>query len=789
LTLTDRLKTTFHIAVRSLIEQVFRSGDLNLEFTGAGRSVDAIRAHQRVQNSRPENYTPEVTVSHRIETDRFVLEIGGRIDGVYAASEDEKRETVIVEEIKTTKRQLDDFRSHDEPVHWGQLKMYAFIYATRNELKEIQTQLTYYHLDSGQTLEILRHFDILELETFFQEVVRRYLEWAEALSEWRKSRDASIGEVSFPFAEFRPGQREMAASVFRGIRSNSQLIVQAATGIGKTMAAIFPAVKAIGEGHCQKIFYLTARTTGKSAAENALSEMRQQGLKLKSLTLTAKDKVCPSGGAACTPEECAYARGYYDRLRDALKEFFCCDGFDRQAIEGIASKHRICPFEYSLELSNWVDCIICDYNYAFDPRVYLRRFFLEENSDDYTFLVDEAHNLVDRSREMFSAEIRKQTFLDLRRLVKKALPKVYKSLGRINYKLVKVRKQWDPSGDPFTEKSPPESLFPLLREFLTLAERWLARNIRTPFRDSLVDLYFAVSGFLKVAEHYDESYATCYEKLKKDLKVKLFCVDPSIQVGDALKRCRSAVFFSGTMTPARYFKKMFGCETSAQTLVLPSPFPEENFGVFISHRISTLYKDRSRTRTDVSDIMASFVGHRKGNYLLFFPSYEYMTMIYDAFTAELPAIDTIIQTPFMSEPDRDAFLKRFQAENPDTLVGFAVMGGIFGEGIDLKGERLSGVAVVGVGLPGICLERELIRQYFSEHYQAGFEYAYLYPGINRVLQAAGRVIRSESDRGVVLLVDQRFSNFRYKSLLPKHWASIKIDTGRRLASKLSAFWN
>jgi DNA excision repair protein ERCC-2 len=777
------LKRELKIAVRELIAYALRSGDLVSEFLGSSRPVDAIRAHQRIQNSRPATYQPEVSISHQVETNQLRLNISGRIDGVYT-----EPDRTIIEEIKTTARNPVYFEKNENPVHWGQVKAYAYIYGQARGLDEIITQLTYCQIDSGQIREIRRTYRIEELAVFFKEIVARYLEWAATVIDWSNRRDESIRGLEFPFADYRPGQRQMAVEAYRTIRHNSQLLVQAATGIGKTIAVLYPAIKSLAEEICQKIFYLTARTTGRIVAEKALDELRPNGLRLKSVTLTAKDKICFCPDSACNPEECEYARGHYDRINDAVKAIFAEDAFTRERIVDTARAFRVCPFEFSLELSVWADCIICDYNYVFDPRVYLRRFFKEENGD-YIFLIDEAHNLVDRSREMFSAEIFKQPVLDIRRQLKNELPHIFKSLGRINAWLVKARKKCEESSNPLAEKNLPDELIPLLRNFLFITERWLSQNIKTSFREGLLDLYFTASGFVSVADQYDESYTTCYEKIGKDLKLKLFCVDPSIHLEKVMGRCLAAILFSATMTPMDYFKQILGCDQSADHLLLHSPFPGENLGLFISDHISTYYRQRDQTVSQVSQTISTLIDQKKGNYLLYFPSYAYMLKVYHAFTADNPHMETILQTAGMTEPQREAFLERFSQDNLQSLVGFAVMGGIFGEGIDLVGDRLLGVVVVGVGLPAICLERELIKEYFNNALGAGFEYAYTYPGINRVLQAAGRVIRTEKDRGVVLLIDQRYARFQYKSLLREEWDPVWAHDTRQLTDALQKFWN
>jgi len=767
--------------VRELVEFVLRSGDLESEFAGASRAVDAIRIHQRIQFSRPAAYQPEVGVAHEIETTEFCLNISGRIDGVF-----ENGPVPIIDEIKTTRRRPEDCIHDENPLHWGQAKVYAFLYARKRSIDEVDVQLTYARLDTSDIREIRRRFAVAELEIFFKDLVESYLEWAALITDWHRRRDESIHAMAFPFDRYRPGQQEMLDAVFQTIQEGARIFIQAATGIGKTMAVLFPAVRTIAAHVCSKVFYLTARTTGRLAAQKAVDELRSRGLGLKSLTLTAKDKICFNPDRACSAEECEFAKGHYDRLPGARRAAFQADAWTREAVSDLALRHCVCPFEFSLDLSLWADLVICDYNYAFDPKAFLRRFFLEENGD-YTFLVDEAHNLVDRSREMFSAELRKQSFLELRRAVKDALPAVHRRLGKINSWMLDARKRCEEAGAPVAERHAPDDLYPLLRDFMASSEKWLEKNLKSAFREALLEQYFEVGGFLRVAEQFDADYAVCYEAPPKDLRMKLFCIDPSRQIGDALNRCRSAVFFSATLTPLDYFKTMLGC-TSAESLILPSPFPPENLGIFIADRLSTYYRHRDRTRSEVARILQGLVRPRTGNYLLFFPSYQYMRMVLDVFRSAAADVDVIVQEPGMNEGQREAFLARFDADNSRTLVGFAVMGGIFGEGIDLVGARLSAAAVVGVGLPAVCLERELIREYFADRLEQGFEYAYMYPGINRVLQAAGRVIRSETDRGVVLLVDQRYGSDHYRELLPGAWRPVRVRDPDQFAAELRRFW-
>ena len=783
------MKKHLRVPVRELVALTLRSGDLVLDSWGASRPLDGIRAHQKIQKSRPEEYESEVTVSQLLETEHYKLEVSGRIDGVY-----QYPDRVIIDEIKTTTRNLETLAQSENRQHWGQAKVYAYIYAVREKLDSIEVQLTYYQIDTGQIRELSKIFTQAQLEIFFSELVTRYLQWAEALEAWRRTRDESIRSLVFPFPSYRPGQRKIAVEAYRTTKEGGQITVQAPTGIGKTMAVVFSALKACGEGATDRLFYLTARTTGRTIAQETLDTLRAGGLKLRSVTLTAKDKICFNPEKSCNGDECEFARGYYDRIDFAVEDAFhrAGDGLDREAIETQARKHRVCPFELSLDLSLGADCIIGDYNYAFDPTVYLRRFFDEENGNNL-FLVDEAHNLVDRAREMFSAELRKRQFLELRRFAKKTQPQIYKAAGKVNSWFLKARKRTGDDGAPWSEAEPPEGLAAPLAGFIRAAEIYLVAH-RQPgsgkaqaFRDKLIELYFDAARFARVAEQFDDSYSTCYEPADKDLRVKLFCMDPSTQMGQALERCKTAVFFSATMTPSGYFRRIFGCKESAKELILPSPFPSENFRVLVTDTISTLYRQRNKTKHEVEQAIARFVKQKKGNYLLFFPSYEYMGMIYSLFEPEGNGVEILVQSPAMSEEERDRFVEKFKAENQHTLVGFAVMGGLFGEGIDLVGDRLTGAAIVGVGLPGISPERELIRKYF-DRWRAGFEYAYLFPGINRVLQAAGRVIRSETDRGAVLLIDERFSRARYRSLFPPEWAPKRLKNNEELREALADFW-
>ncbi|MCP4217364.1 MAG: ATP-dependent DNA helicase [bacterium] len=781
------MKRQVSISVRSLVEHSLRSGDLVLEFSGVGRAMDGIRAHRKIQEQRPPEYDSEVTLSHHVENADFTADINGRADGVYTFPD-----RVVIDEIKTTSRDLDYYRESPDPLHWGQVKVYAYIYALQNKLETIGTQLTYYQLDEEETLELHDSHTFEELDVFFRELLDNYIKWAETLDAWYCLRDESIEPLKFPFGTYRPGQRKMALDTYYAIEGEKQLLVEAPTGIGKTMATVFPAVKTVGKGMIKKFFYLTAKTTGRMVAQKALDDLRAKGLRFKGLTLTAKDKVCFRPESSCNGEECEYARGFYDRINEAVETAFETDALTREALEEMAEKFTVCPFEFSLEMSLWVDCIICDYNYAFDPRVYLRRFFGEENLEkDYAFLVDEANNLIDRSREMFSAHLWKNSFLQLRKVVKKKVSGMFGAFGKVNTRLLEMKKECEAAGEPLARESCPDRLSTPLRAFIRVTERWLVRNEKTAFRQDLLSLYFEVNWFLKVMEIFDSRYRACMEMVDGKFRLKLYCVDPSLNLAEAFLRCKSAVFFSATLSPFEYFRNVLGCAPEAAELKLPSPFPPENLCVLVADRVSTLYRYRERTKGTVAGFIGRLVAE-PGNYLIFFPSYKYLEDVHEFFSILKPDVESLIQAPGMSEREREEFLKEFSADNREdgrTLVGFAVMGGIFGEGIDLVGDRLTGAVIVGVGLPGICMERDLIKEYYADLKGVGFEYAYLYPGMNRVLQAAGRVIRTPEDKGVVLLVGSRFSTPQYRSLIPSHWWAWGVRDEEELIYRLKQFRN
>jgi len=775
------------ISVRFLVEFVLRAGSLTGGFASRSRAQDGTKGHIRLQKSRPDDYEAEVPVSYQISRDGLDIDISGRMDGFTRV--DDKP---LIEEIKTITGKFDPSRP-DNLLHWAQAKIYAAIITQQQELPQADIKLTYVRLDPWEVHEDVRTFSQNDLATFFDDLLVKFLKWNRPYYDWAEKRNATISTLNFPFDEYRKGQRRLAVAAYRTIESKCHLYAQAPTGIGKTISVLFPAIKALKEGHAEKIFYLTAKTIGRTVVEKALNDMRQGGLSIKSVTLTARDKICfnPQGLTTCDPDQCEYAIGYFDRINDAVTETFTHhQAMTRDCIENQAQKYKLCPFEFSLDLSLTADIIICDYNYVFDPRAYLRRFFLD-HSGQYIFLIDEAHNLVDRAREMFSASLSKNMFLDLRRHIKPYAPALAKRLGAVNSSLLAYRKYCEEEKNG-TWVSPdlPEDILKPLYKLVDAAEEILSQNRPMPYREEILDCYFESLAFLRIAELFDERYVAYAEQSRKDVTIRLFCLNPSYLLQEGLKRGTSAVFFSATLTPLDYFREILGGEENDPVMYLDSPFPSEHFRLLVADYIGTTYKQRDQTYDAVAHSIASLVQGRPGNYLVFFPSYRYLQSVYEQVNSLYPKMIVHQQTSGMAETAREEYLALFDSNNSETLIGFAVMGGLFGEGIDLVGDRLVGAAVVGVGLPQVCLERELIRDYFTAHEVDGFAYAYMFPGMNRVLQAAGRVIRTPEDKGAVLLIDQRFGHRRYSNLFPPWWHPVqRVQRPDEVEAAVKSFWD
>jgi DNA excision repair protein ERCC-2 len=779
-------KKTISISVRNLVEFIYREGDIDSGFSSNSMHEGA-KLHRKIQKAQNGKYEAEVSLKYAVENEHYTLLIEGRADGII---EDENG-GFCVDEIKTVSMPLDEIDSEYNGVHWAQVKCYAFIFALQKSLTQIDIRLTYCHHETEQIKFFTKSLSIQDLNKFFNDLIDSYHAWALMSVHWIVKRDESVKNLQFPFLSYRTGQRELAIEVFKTIRDQKKLFVKAPTGIGKTISTVFPALKALGEGKTSKLFYLTAKTITRGVVEDALEIMRKQQLSVKSVVLTAKEKICSNVIFRCNPIDCHCAKGHYDRINGALwKLINDQDAFCMNVIQAYAEKFAVCPFELALDLTIWSDVVICDYNYVFDPVVNLKRFFSDKGGN-YTFLVDEAHNLVDRAREMFSAEITKKELHQIKKILKtqnKGLNKeIVSQLNACNSIMIRYRKEGALEGTVVFKEIQSEFI-ERLRGFADSCKKALARQDEISKDENIVSAYFNAIMFLKIAELYDERYVTCIEVQDDDVKIKMFCIDPSFLLQEAVKRGRSAVFFSATLSPFQYFRQILGGESNDKFLSLNSPFDKNNRCILITRDISSRYVNRESNITRVIACIKDVVQSKIGNYIVFFPSYAYMKKVYDVIVPDFIDTTVHVQSNSMSEVERERFLNYFQPNPDTTTLGFCVLGGLFSEGIDLKSDRLIGALIIGVGLPQICFERDIIKNYFQKNKSQGFEYAYIYPGMNKVLQAAGRVIRSENDKGIIILIDDRFSTQQYSSLFPEDWFPHQKVHAKKIAEHVQNFW-
>ncbi len=863
------------ISVRGLVEFILRSGDIDNRKAASPENAmqEGGRIHRMIQRRMGPSYQAEVSLSHVYDAGEYEIVVEGRADGIIteyaghpmpesAGKLPQKEEqsgmeekaaggvetppaltpgqeqsvqklTVTIDEIKGTYHDLKKMRG-PVPVHLAQAKCYAYIYATQKKLSDIRVRMTYCHMETEEIRYFHEEYLYEELRIWFEELMEQYRKWADYQFVWQKCRQASIKEMEFPFP-YREGQKELATYVYQTIYHKRKLFIEAPTGAGKTISTVFPALKAMGEGLCERIFYLTAKTITRTVADDTINLLRERGLKLKSVILTAKDKICFMRGPAdgnplqtqyadgvvngekgvfarpnqpeCNPAACPYAKGHYDRVNEAMYELLThADNFTRERIEEYARKYQVCPFEMCLDMSLFADAVICDYNYLFDPHVYLRRFFAEGVRGEYIFLVDEAHNLVERGREMYSALLCKESFLELKRTVKAYDERIAKNLDKCNKEMLALKRECE--GCQVVEET--DALVRALMRLGAAIEDYLEDHDDSPVRADILSFYFEVSHFLEMYELADENYVT-YSELREDgsFIVKLFCVNPAGNLRNCMRRGRSTILFSATLLPILYYKTLLGAEEGDYEVYAKSVFRPDKLGLYIGSDVTSRYTRRGDAEYyRIASYIHNIIEKRQGNYMVFFPSHSFLQRVFEIYRKyfnEEETVECILQESHMNEESREAFLNRFRGnedcdlqrliqmdiemEEERSLLGFCVMGGIFSEGIDLKNDSLIGAIIVGTGLPQVCNERELLKKYFDGWGENGFNYAYRYPGMNKVLQAAGRVIRTVDDFGVVALLDERFLSPAYQRLFPREWQEKVVVTVDQIGRKVERFWD
>ena len=753
-------------SVRGIIEYVLKTGSLDDRYMGKSRALEGTLAHQKLQSSNESiysQYQKEVRMEHVFEIGDVTLLVEGRSDGIIIEDNN-----IYIEEIKSTMKSLIYIDEDYNELHWAQGKFYAYIYSIQNKLEEINIRLSYFNIETEEVKSFDKRFRFNELEEYIDFIINEYKKWILLKSKLNSIRNESIKALKFPFDNYRKGQKELAVTCFNTIKEKAVLFAQAPTGIGKTISTIFPAVKSLGEDRGERIVYLTAKTITRTVAEEAVNKLKDNGLKCRNITLTSKEKICFKDKTNCNPEHCEYSVDYYDKVNDVIFDMLGKeDNFTRQKIEGYARDNKVCPFELSLDLSLWCDIIICDYNYAFDPRAKLKRFF-EEDVDKNILLVDEGHNLVDRARNMFSAELYKSKVMQASKLIKGKVPNLYKALNSINKELIEIRREvQEAESISIYKKDQYKDLYKLLRIFLKECDEYLIKSVNTEGYDEIRDLYFEIRSFISISELYSDEYVTLVEVNKNDVKVKLFCVNPSKNLSKVVQESYSTTIFSATLTPINYYIDLLGGDDKSYRIKLPSPFKKENLRIY-GHPLNMRFKQRENNVDNLCELIYRFANEQIGNYMVFLPSYQYLKQIYQRYIELYGEENTICQNEILTESQKENFINKFQ--DGANILAFCVIGGLFSEGIDLPGNRLIGSIIVGVGFPKISNEGDIIKDYYDEK---GFDYAYIYPGINKVMQAAGRVIRTETDKGRILLIDDRYFTLKYKSLLPKEWDIVK----------------
>lgn len=783
----------FRISVRALVEFLLRSGDIDNRKSGmADKEAMQLgsRLHRKIQARMGVGYHPEVSLKAEIKKEDFALLVEGRADGIQ-----ETEEGTVIDEIKGVYRNVNAMEAPCE-VHLAQAKCYAAVYGREKKLEKISVQMTYCNLETEEIRRFVSGYEMKALGKWFDALTEEYCRWCRMELDWKRHRQASIHDSVFPFV-YRSGQKELAAAVYRTLARRKKIFIQAPTGVGKTISTVFPAVKAVGEGLGDKIFYLTAKTITRTVAEEAFARLKEQNLKYRVLTLTAKEKICPMEEADCNPDYCPYAKGHYDRVNEAVFEILTeSEYFDRTALLEWSERWKVCPFELGLDVSVWADAVICDYNYVFDPRAKLKRFFGEGVKGDYLFLIDEAHNLVERGREMYSASLWKEDLLEMKRLLKARSKRLTGLLERCN----KIMLAWKRECETYViHENIGELILPLMSltgELEDFLEDLQAGELRT----KILEFYFQVRSFLDIYELVDDHYVI-YTELAENghFQVRLYCVDTSKNLQRCLDKGNAAVFFSATLLPVSYYISLLSDTSDDYAIYAESPFDPKKRKILVGTDVSSRYARRGvQEYQRIASYIKKVVERQKGNYLVFFPSYR---MLEDIAACTEPILDKeircIYQRAGMHEAEREAFLAEFE-EGTETapecgrrtkgLVGFCVMGGIFGEGIDLKQDRLIGAIIVGTGLPQVCREREILKKYYDDRRQDGFAYAYRYPGMNKVLQSAGRVIRTDEDRGLILLLDERFAKGEYVQMFPREWADYEFCRLENVEAKTAGFW-
>lgn len=772
------------ISAKEIVEFIYSGGDLTSEYSSNKRALEGIEAHKFLQDQYDEELDKkEVFVETLFDFKDYSFHITGRMDGLL--NENGK---LIVEEIKSTKTDLLLMEIDSRPEHLMQAKMYAYMYLKKENLKSINVRLTYIAVEDYTIKSFNKRFNKTQLQKFFEKTIEEYTKWIEIYNEHQKNKLSSIVGLSFPFDDYREGQYKFMGAVYQTLMSEDILYSIAPTGIGKTIASIYSSLKTI-KNETEKIFYLTAKNAGKKIAVDTVTLLKDNGLVCKSVVINSKETMCAMDTVDCDPDICPYAKGFFDRLKEALNDIFVHqDVYDTKLLKEYGEYHTICPHEFALAVSNYCDIIICDYNYAFDPRTHLIRYF----EDDYykpKLLIDEAHNMVDRSRSMYSAQIKKSTLVELKEATKKIKPSPKIAIQKLINYIDELVEQKEIKKARFYHQDEQEyEVLKYVDRVLNKIDQILAENKKFETRKKVLECYFELFQYSRISDFYNDDYKLIIQEEYEDFTVTQMCLDASQYILDVINRRSSGtVFFSATLDPLDYYVQLI-TQKEGKSIRIPSPFKQNHLGLFVDGTTSTRYKDRQKSVPKLIDTIYGMLEGKTGNYIVFFPSYQYLNMVLEEFDTE--SYETFVQERNMRQTARTKLLQEFSSKSEESKVGFFVLGGSFSEGIDYIGDMLSGVLIVGVAMPQFNQYNELLRSHFDEKFDSGFDYAYTYPGMNKVVQAVGRVIRTEQDKGIAVLFDDRYLHRKYLSLYPKHWSHYKkIRHNQHTQDVIDAFWD
>ncbi|MBO6129313.1 MAG: ATP-dependent DNA helicase [Pseudobutyrivibrio sp.] len=785
-------KAQINISVRNMVEFLLREGDID-DRKGSVDPFEAMQAgsriHRKIQNSMGPFYSAEVPLKFQVEYEDYILGIEGRADGLVLDRDEEgKVVTATVDEIKGMYM---DVMTFEKPVlvHEAQAKCYAYIVASEYQLETIEVQMTYVSLETEEIKYFNQIYTFQEIEEWFMTIIGIFKKWADFQYFHKLELLESAQGLQFPYS-YRDGQKKLVGDVYRSISRRKILFMQAPTGTGKTIANVYPAVMALGQNLAERVFYLTAKTATALAARDAYSLLVENGYEGKTIMLTAKEKMCMCDETDCNPDYCPYARGHFDRINDAIYEVITKEMvITRETVLAYAEEFVVCPFELALDVSTWCEGIICDYNYVFDPNVYLKRFFAEGKSGENIFLIDEAHNMVDRAREMYSETLIKEEILSIKRYAKSVSKKLVNALEKCNRIMLEYKRCCEKD---VTVLDDIDMLLTACDNLQMILEQLFKKEIKFGvYQDEVLDFYFRLRNFTALAYQQDRDHYRIYCDFDEDknFQLHLYCIDPSAQLQERLRLARATVYFSATLLPIEYYKDLLCNDPDVYAIYVDSVFDPSNRLLLLGTDVTSKYTRRGQEEYQkFAEYISTIVNGQKGNYMVFAPSYKFIDDIYERYLEFNDDVDVIVQKQSMTEQEREEFLGEFDKARTKSMVAFCTLGGIFSEGIDLVGGKLIGSIILGAGLPQVGNERKLMADFFDQNGKNGFEYAYLYPGMNKVIQAAGRLIRTKDDVGVIALLDERFRFGSYRKTFPREWNDAKYTTIDDISLKVTKFW-